>query len=77
MNELFHYCVDLLYYWAALTGLTYEEINVILFCILGPIVFILQWIWILRLSSKLKRLKKEQTVSPGSHSIHMPQEHSS
>lgn len=38
--------------------MTYEEINVYLFCIIGPIVFLLMFIYILHLRGKVKRLKR-------------------
>jgi hypothetical protein len=65
MNEIFKYCVDLLYYWAALTGITYEEINVIIFCIVGPIIFIGQWCFIIHQRKKLMRIlsKVDQNLS--------------
>jgi hypothetical protein len=36
MEKLFYLCVDLLYYIASITGLTYEEVNVIIFCFIWP-----------------------------------------
>jgi len=38
MNEIFNICVDILVYIANITGLTYEEVNVIIFCFLWPVL---------------------------------------
>jgi hypothetical protein len=37
MNDVFNWCVDFLVYWAQIFNITYEEINVIVFCIIWPI----------------------------------------
>lgn len=55
MNEIFNYCVKLLYWAASVTGITYEEINVILFVFLIPTI-------ILALAVKLILLKRRVTV---------------
>lgn len=56
MNDIFELCVKLLVEMAHFFGITYEEINVIIFCILGPIVFIIQLIYIIYLRKKVKKL---------------------
>ena len=40
MDKVFDACVDILYFLANSTGLTYKQINVIIFCILWPILTI-------------------------------------
>lgn len=40
MNDVFNACVDALYFAANLFGITYEEINVIVFCVAWPILTI-------------------------------------
>jgi hypothetical protein len=40
MNDIFDKCVKLLIWLASHTGTTYKEINVIVFCIIEPIIFI-------------------------------------
>jgi len=40
MDYVFYKCVDFLYYLANLLSMSYEEINVWIFCIIGPIVFL-------------------------------------
>ena len=46
MNKAFKFCVDLLVYLAAKCHMTYEEINIWIFVIIGPIVFLIL-IWII------------------------------
>jgi hypothetical protein len=57
MNEIFDACVDLLHNWAGLTGLTYKEINVWIFVIIEPIIFIYLFGRINYLKKKIRRLK--------------------
>lgn len=40
MNTIFDACVDLLLFIANITGLSYEEVNVIIFCIIWPLLTI-------------------------------------
>jgi hypothetical protein len=56
MDVLFSYCVELLQNWAAVIGMTYEEINIWIFIIIEPIVFLIMCLWIWRLSRKLKKV---------------------
>lgn len=56
-NDLFYYCVDLLYVWADALGITYEEINVLLFCVLWPIVTIVLAAMVVRGYLTNKRLR--------------------
>lgn len=44
---IFDWCVDFLVYWAAVFGITYEEINVYLFCIAWPLLTIVQTLWLI------------------------------
>lgn len=57
-NELFKACVKLLRNWAAYLHMTYEEINIWIFCVIEPIVFIVMVITIVRLSRQNKQLTK-------------------
>lgn len=41
IDTVFNWCVRLLYDVAAVMGITYEEINVYLFVIIGPLVLLL------------------------------------
>jgi hypothetical protein len=40
MNEIFDKCVDILIFLGNITGLTYKEINVLIFCIIWPLLTI-------------------------------------
>lgn len=55
MTEIFKACVDLLNYLANEFGLSYVQINVIIFCIIEPVVFI----FMLFLIIKQRRIIKE------------------
>ena len=53
IDSVFDWCVYLLVDAARFLGVTYEEINVWLFCILWPLVTVIQtclivWLWIER-----------------------------
>ena len=50
-------CVYLMIELGKLTGTTYKEINMIVFCIVGPLVFLSVLIYAIILYLKLKRLK--------------------
>ena len=56
MNDIFDACVELLHYWGYIVGLTYKEINVWIFVIIEPIIFIIMLVWIIRLRKKIKLL---------------------
>jgi len=58
MNEIFNLCVDLLKYLAKQFGLTYVQINVIIFCFLEPILFIWMLVIIIRQKKQLKQFKE-------------------
>jgi len=58
MSEIFSWCVDLLNYLAKQFNLSYVQINVIIFCIIEPIVFIWMAIVIVRQRRKIKQLNQ-------------------
>ena len=58
MEKLFKMCVELLIWLANMTGTTYEEINVIIFIIIGPIIFSLVVLYSIFITYKYGRLKK-------------------
>ena len=60
MDEIFNACVELLKWLGQILGLTYNEINVWIFVIIEPIIFIIMLIWIIRLRKKIKLLKKNK-----------------
>ncbi len=58
IDVVFNYCVRLLYDVASLIGITYEEINVWIFCILWPVVTIIMLAEIIRLRIKFSKSGK-------------------
>ena len=64
-DNIFQWCVDLLLWLAAMTGTTYKEINVIIFCVIWPLLTLglvalclVQWAQIRRLR-RLALLERE------------------
>ena len=57
-NELFTKCAEFLYWLAPLVGMTYKEINIWIFVIIEPIVFLIMLLIIIKLKVDNKRLKK-------------------
>ena len=49
-------CVDLLNWMADLIGWTYEEINVIIFCVIWPLAFVALIADNVRLRAKIRRV---------------------
>lgn len=65
-NKVFAWCVEVLEIYAEKWGMTYEELNVWIFCIIEPIVFAIMflWIWYLVLRTfSLSRIVKRQKRS--------------
>ncbi len=56
----FDFCVQLLFDLADLIGISYEEINVWLFCIIWPILSLIMFAEIIRLRLKLNILDKDK-----------------
>ena len=54
MDNLFDACVELLIWLSNILGLSYKEINIWIFVIIEPIIFILMFLWIVKLRHKLK-----------------------
>ena len=57
MNEIFNWCMELLQWGAQKLGTTYEVINVWIFCIIEPILFLGILIFLVFQRRKIKRLK--------------------
>jgi hypothetical protein len=57
MEQIFNLCVQLLILLGNITGTGYVGINVIIFCIIEPIVFVLMAYVIYRQWKKIKMLK--------------------
>ena len=58
MDKIFDLCVDILLYLAKITGLTYNEVNVWIFVILGPIFIIILIAIVIKQFFTIKKLKK-------------------
>jgi LPXTG cell wall anchor motif len=58
VKSAFDLCVDILNVLARLTGTTYEEINVIIFVIVGPLMFLGLLFLYLRKKHQYKKLKR-------------------
>ncbi len=58
INTTFDWCVNFLYKIADLIGVSYEEINVWLFVIIGPILFFISIFLNYYFYKKIKELKK-------------------
>ncbi|MBP7281191.1 MAG: hypothetical protein KBA66_06435 [Leptospiraceae bacterium] len=62
IDIIFDWCVEILIYWAKVFGISYNEINVYIFCIIWPIltlfligIIIYQQLEILKLKAKFKK----------------------
>ncbi len=58
VDQTFDFCVKLLFDTAHVMGITYEEINVWIFCVLWPIATLVLFAEIFRLRFKLNKQKK-------------------
>jgi hypothetical protein len=65
MNELFDWCVKLLEDWARMTHMTYKEINIWIFVIIEPLIFVFMIFLIAYQAVKIKRLKRNANVTSG------------
>ena len=59
IDIVFNVCVKILYDIAAVLGITYEEINVWLFCIIWPILTLYIGVEIIRLRVRVSRLDRQ------------------
>ena len=53
IDNIFNFCVYFLYDLAKLLGITYEEINVWIFCIIWPVATLILFVEIIRLRLKV------------------------
>jgi cytochrome c oxidase subunit IV len=60
MNSLFDYCVHLLQIWGKFLHMTYEEINIWIFVIIEPIVFVVMLFVIISQRIRITKLKREK-----------------
>jgi hypothetical protein len=59
MDYIFDLCVKILLVLAKLTGFTYKEINVIIFCIIWPIITIILFLIIILQQLNIYSLKNK------------------
>ncbi len=57
MEQIFNVCVLILLDLAELTGLSYQQINVIIFCFIWPILTLFLTLFVLRQRDEIKKLK--------------------
>ena len=60
IDVIYDFCVRLLIDTARMFGISYEEINVYLFCIIWPILSLIMFAEIIRLRLKLNILDKDK-----------------
>ena len=60
INKLFDLCVDLLIWLGDLLGISYEAINIWIFVIIEPIIFIIMLVLIIRYRLKIKKLTNQK-----------------
>ncbi len=58
MNEIFDWCVEFLEFLGPKFGMSYKEINVWIFVIIGPLNVLLQWIYISYLKGSLEKERR-------------------
>jgi hypothetical protein len=66
-KELYFYCTDFIINLANITGLSYYEVNFIIFIIIYPLLLIIVPVWYLYQKSRLLNLKK--TTSKSSNTV--------
>lgn len=59
METIFNFCVELLLDVAEISGMTYKEVNVWIFCIFWPIIFITLCIQNIRLRKELRDVRNK------------------
>lgn len=64
MDWLFDWCVYVLEVSAQYVGMTYNEINIWVFVIIEPVVFVWMAYYILRLRHRLKTYQRDYPVQP-------------
>lgn len=59
VNTLYNLCVKVMIVIAELTGLNYREINILVFCFIGPMVFGITIVLIIIQYYKIKHLNQQ------------------
>ncbi|MFH0130507.1 hypothetical protein ACGLHS_09860 [Variovorax sp. VaC1] len=58
VDQVFDWCVQFLVHWAKVLGITYNEINVYVFCVIWPIVTLVLFIMVVRQCATIRMLKR-------------------
>lgn len=59
MKQLCDFCIDCMYWWANNSCLTYEEINILLFVIIQPLLIIIGFVFaIVSTNTNNQKIKK-------------------
>ena len=58
IDKIFNWCVEILVKFAELLGVTYNEINVYVFVIITPLIFLIMFFIIIKQKIKINRLNK-------------------
>ncbi len=58
IDKTFNWCVKILVQFAELLGITYNEINVYIFVIITPLIFLIMFCIIIKQQIKIKSLNK-------------------
>jgi len=59
-NDLFHQCAEFLRWLAPIFGLTYKELNIWIFVIIEPLIFLIMVFWIIKLKKQINDLQTKQ-----------------
>ena len=59
MDNIFNFCVELLLDCAKLTGMTYKEINVWIFCVFWPAIILALCFRNITFREKIKKLEQQ------------------
>jgi len=60
IDTIFNFCVRLLYDMANILGISYEEINVWLFCVIWPFLSLVLFAEVMRLRIKNEQMMKKR-----------------
>lgn len=61
ISKIFQLCVDLLVWLAGLLGMTYEGVNVWIFCVIWPVITLLLIAIVVYQCFLIRRLRRSQT----------------
>ncbi|MBM9576001.1 hypothetical protein JWG45_02440 [Leptospira sp. 201903070] len=59
IDSIFDWCVDVLIFWAKVFGITYNEINVYIFCVIWPLFTLILIGFVFQLLRANRKLRAE------------------